>query len=219
VPDGTAAAAGRTRTTVAGPAAPVTCGTPTGTVPARAPVRRGAAVVGDRARRVAREAGAGTVGSVVATTATAAFQPDFVILALSRQDSMCFLQSRVAAPDGKTLVDVTAPPGRSPLDRRMRDLVAAYPQGTWVRACAAGDAESIYRGDIDGQPVDVFVASDDETAKVRMIELTNRSGLRALDAGGLDRARLLDEMVRLGSEISHQLAAVEGWGLKFLPSW
>ncbi|POX48609.1 GriS protein [Streptomyces sp. Ru71] len=172
-----------------------------------------------RAREVAVEAAAGAPGGVVATSPTVAFRPEFVILALNRHESVCFLQMLSEEPDGKILVDVTAPPGRSPLDGRMRDLVTAYPQARWVRACAAGDAESIFRGDIDEQPVDVFVASDDENAKVRVIELANRSGLRALDAGGLDRARLLDEMVRLGSEISHQLAAVEGWGLKFLPSW
>ncbi|MEU2659662.1 NAD(P)-binding domain-containing protein [Streptomyces sp. NPDC007325] len=101
----------------------------------------------------------------------------------------------------------------------MGDLMAAVPGASWVRACAAGDAESIYRGLIDGHPVDIFVAADDESAKIRVIELANRSGLRALDAGRLDRARVLDELTSLGREISHRLAAPEGWAIKLLPSW
>ncbi|MET9442724.1 NAD(P)-binding domain-containing protein [Streptomyces sp. NPDC006610] len=171
-----------------------------------------------RARKVAKDASAGTPGVVVAATARVSFQPDFVILAAPRAESLEALRTRADRLAGKILVEVTAPHERTGASR-MRDLVGLAPQARWVRACPAGDAASIYRGELDGQPVDVFVASDDETAKVLMVELVNRSGLRALDAGGLDRARLLDEMVRLGREISHQLAAAEGWGLKFLPSW
>ncbi|QIJ63535.1 NAD(P)-binding domain-containing protein [Streptomyces sp. JB150] len=171
-----------------------------------------------RARAVAREAAAGTPGAVVACTAHVSFQPDLVILAAPRDESAQALRTRAGTLAGKVLVEVTAPHERT-AGRRMRDLVDVAPEARWVRACPAGDAESIYRGELDQQPVDVFVASDDETAKVLMVELVNRAKLRALDAGGLDRARLLDEMVRLGREISHQLAAPEGWGLKFLPSW
>ena len=171
-----------------------------------------------RARRVARETMAGTPGVVAAATTRSALRPGLVILALDRADTLAFLRSQRRALDGKVLVEVTAPraePHRTP----MRELTAAAPAAAWVRACAAGDAESIYRGLIDGHPVDVFVAADDDSAKIRVIELANRSGLRALDAGRLDRARILDELTSLGREISHRLAAPEGWGIKLLPSW
>ncbi|MFB7863899.1 MULTISPECIES: NAD(P)-binding domain-containing protein [unclassified Streptomyces] len=186
-----------------------------------------------RARRVARETSAGAPGSVVAATVRAALQPGLVILAVDRAESLEFLRSHHGLLAGKVLVEVTAPRtdahgtdaygtgayGSEPYGTEMCDLMAAVPGASWVRACAAGDAESIYRGLIDGHPVDIFVAADDEPAKIRVIELANRSGLRALDAGTLDRARVLDELTSLGREISHRLATPEGWAIKLLPSW
>ncbi|MEV5968498.1 NAD(P)-binding domain-containing protein [Streptomyces sp. NPDC051921] len=186
-----------------------------------------------RAHRVAREAMAGTTGVVEAATVRAALRPGLVILAVDRAESLEFLRSHRRLLAGKVLVEVTAPRteaygtggcatggyGAEPYGTEMGDLTAAVPGASWVRACAAGDAESIYRGLIDGHPVDIFVAADDESAKIRVIELANRSGLRALDVGTLDRARVLDELTSLGREISHRLAAPEGWGIKLLPSW
>ncbi|MFI8826926.1 NAD(P)-binding domain-containing protein [Streptomyces sp. NPDC053431] len=186
-----------------------------------------------RARRVAREATAGSTGVVEAATVAAALRPGLVILAVDRAESLEFLRCHRRLLAGKVLVEVTAPRtdaygedargtgtyGPEPYGTEMCDLMAAVPGASWVRACAAGDAESIYRGLIDGHPVDIFVAADDEPAKIRVIELANRSGLRALDAGRLDRARVLDELTSLGREISHRLAAPEGWGIKLLPSW
>ena len=182
------------------------------------------------ARRVAREATAGSPGTVAAATARSALRPGLVILALDRAETLAFLRSQRRPLTGKVLVEATAPRpwpygtegpcgAEGPCGTGMGDLTAAAPGASWVRACAAGDAESIYRGLIDGHPVDVFVAADDEPAKIRVIELANRSGLRALDAGRLDRARILDELTSLGREISHRLAAPEGWGIKLLPSW
>ncbi|MFG3347069.1 NAD(P)-binding domain-containing protein [Streptomyces sp. NPDC048018] len=186
-----------------------------------------------RARRVARETSCGTPGSVEAVTVRAALRPGLVILAVDRAESLEFLRAHHGTLAGKVLVEVTAPRtgayGSDPsgtsayaaeaYGTEMCDLMAAAPGASWVRACAAGDAESIYRGLIDGHPVDIFVAADEESAKIRVIELANRSGLRALDAGRLDRARVLDELTSLGREISHRLAAPEGWAIKLLPSW
>ncbi|MFJ3900257.1 NAD(P)-binding domain-containing protein [Streptomyces sp. NPDC090025] len=170
------------------------------------------------ARRVAREAMAGTPGVVAVAPIRSALRPGLVILALDRAETLPFLHTHARSLTGKVLVETTAP-RTEPHGTPMADLTAAVPGAAWVRACAAGDAESIYRGLIDGHPVDVFVAADDESAKCRVIELANRSGLRALDAGRLDRAGVLDELTSLGREISHRLAAPEGWAIKLLPSW
>ena len=43
-----------------------------------------------------------------------------------------------------------------------------------------------------GQPLDVFVASDDEDAKAKVRELAESAGLRVLDAGPLAIARQLE---------------------------
>ncbi|GAA3392518.1 NAD(P)-binding domain-containing protein [Streptomyces roseoviridis] len=179
---------------------------------------RGAGHAAGRAHRVAREAVAGTPGVVEAVTPRAALRPGLVILALDRADSLEFLRRHRRTLTGKVLVEVTVPRAE-PRGTQMRELMAAVPGARWVRACAAGDAESIYRGLIDGHPVDVFVAADDDPAKIRVIELVDRSGLRALDAGRLDRAGVLDELTSLGREISHRLATPEGWAIKLLPSW
>ncbi|MET9952980.1 GriS protein [Streptomyces sp. NPDC006339] len=171
-----------------------------------------------RARRVAREAMAGTPGVVVTATTADALRPGLVFLALDRAESLEFLRRHRRTLTGKVVVELTVPRAE-PHGTAMGDLMAAAPGARWVRACAAGDAESIYRGLIDGHPVDVFVAADDDPAKIRVIELADRSGLRALDAGRLDRAGVLDELTSLGREISHRLATPEGWGIKLLPSW
>ncbi|MER7514965.1 NAD(P)-binding domain-containing protein [Streptomyces sp. NPDC126499] len=179
---------------------------------------RGAGHATGRARRVAREAMAGTPGVVTAVTPRAALRTGLVILALDRGESVEFVRRHRRTLTGKVLVEVTVPRAE-PHGTRMGDLMAAAPGARWVRACAAGDAESIHRGLIDGHPVDVFVAADDVPAKIRVIELADRSGLRALDAGRIDRAGVLDELTSLGREISHRLATPEGWAIKLLPSW
>ncbi len=172
-----------------------------------------------KARAVAAEAAAGAPGSVTPTTVDAALRPRMVVLALGWPAAMELISARTAALRGKALVDVSVPSQRDALTSGVRRLAQAAPRARWVKAFAAGDAEALFRGEMDGQPVDVFVASDDERAKVAVVELVDLSGLRAFDAGGLDNARGLEDMARLGQEMRDRLLLTAGWGFKFLPCW
>ncbi|MGH3114784.1 MAG: NADPH-dependent F420 reductase, partial [Gaiellaceae bacterium] len=49
-------------------------------------------------------------------------------------------------------------------------------------------------GKVAGQPLDVFIASDDEDAKRTVAQLVEDAGLRAVDAGPLRRARELEAL-------------------------
>ena len=68
----------------------------------------------------------------------------------------------------------------------------------------------------DGQPLDVFVCSEDQEAKRIVMELITETGFRAIDCGGNENARTLDLMVPLMIELDgrHQGDATTSW--KFL---
>lgn len=58
----------------------------------------------------------------------------------------------------------------------------------------ANDRSRLVGGKIDGQPPDVFLASDDEDAKNTVRQLVENGGLRAIDAGPLTRAHELEAL-------------------------
>ena len=61
-----------------------------------------------------------------------------------------------------------------------------------VKAFNTTFAGSLVDGQVAGQPLDVFVASDDDDAKAKVRELAESAGLRVLDAGPLAHARQLE---------------------------
>ncbi len=52
----------------------------------------------------------------------------------------------------------------------------------------------VFAGRVDGQPLDVFLAGDDLTAKNTVAQLVTDDGMRAIDAGHLEPARELEAM-------------------------
>ncbi|MBN3930680.1 NAD(P)-binding domain-containing protein [Streptomyces verrucosisporus] len=173
-----------------------------------------------KARRAAAEATTGAPGAVLASSLRNALSPSLVVLTPDREESLALVRDRSAALAEKFLVDATAPPPPGTADAAATsDLVAAAPAARWVKVLAAADADAVYSGRIDGLPIDMFVASDDEDAKVAVAEMMNMSGLRALDTGTLDKADALDAIACLARELSDRLLTTEGWGVKFLPDW
>ncbi|MDT0443826.1 NADPH-dependent F420 reductase [Streptomyces johnsoniae] len=173
----------------------------------------------DRARRAAALAVRDTPGAVRPATVAGALRPQLIVLALGWRESLGLIESRGRALAGRTLVDVTVPTGRHATANGVRALAGAAPGARWVKAFATADSRALFAGEIDRRPVDVFVASDDDRAKLSVIELVDRSGLRALDVGGLDNARVLEEMARIGQEMRERLLITGGWSFQFLPSW
>jgi len=102
---------------------------------------------------------------------------------------------------GKTVVDITNPVDFSsftPLNveagSAAAEIAQKAPGANVVKAFNTTFAGTLAAGSVAGQPLDVFVASDDEGAKAAIRELIESGGPRAVDAGGLDRAHELEAL-------------------------
>jgi hypothetical protein len=72
------------------------------------------------------------------------------------------------------------------------------PDGTCVvKAFNTTGANNMADPDYAGTPLTMFICGDDADAKSTVAELTEDLGFEAVDAGPLDRARLLEPMARL----------------------
>jgi predicted dinucleotide-binding enzyme len=143
------------------------------------------------AAELSGDARAGVVGDPIAG--------DVVVLAVwyqSVDDVLGRYDDRFA---GKTLVDITNPvdlqtfaPLTVEAGSAAQEIAAKAPGAKVVKAFNTTFAGSLVAGEVGGQPLDVFVASDDEDAKATVRELAEGGGLRVLDAGPLARARQLE---------------------------
>jgi 8-hydroxy-5-deazaflavin:NADPH oxidoreductase len=100
---------------------------------------------------------------------------------------------------GKVVVDITNPVDLNtfqPLDVEgsgAQQIAAAAPgDARVVKAFNTTFAGTLVEGEVAGQPLDVFIAGDDEDAKATVSQLAESSGLRPVDAGPLARARELE---------------------------
>lgn len=100
---------------------------------------------------------------------------------------------------GKTVVDITNPvdpESYAPLTigagSAAQEIAGKAPGAKVVKAFNTTFAGSLVEGRVGDEPLDVFVASDDEDAKATVRELAESAGLRVLDAGPLAHARQLE---------------------------
>ena len=69
---------------------------------------------------------------------------------------------------------------------------------------------------MDGQPLDVMVAGDDEAAKGAVRQLAEDGGLRAVDAGPLARAHELEALGYLHMALQEPLGSGFGSAVKLI---
>ncbi len=100
---------------------------------------------------------------------------------------------------GKTVVDITNPvdpqtyaPLTLEAGSAAQEIAQKAPGAKVVKAFNTTFAGSLVEGQVAGQPLDVFIASDDDEAKATVRELAESAGLRVLDAGPLAHARQLE---------------------------
>jgi 8-hydroxy-5-deazaflavin:NADPH oxidoreductase len=122
---------------------------------------------------------------------------------------------------GKVVVDISNPlnetfdglataPGTSAAE----EVAEAAPAGARVvKAFNTTFAGTLVEGQVAGQPLDVFIAGDDEEAKETVAQLVRDGGLRAIDVGPLERARQLEGLGFLGITLQQPL------GLNFQSAW
>lgn len=103
---------------------------------------------------------------------------------------------------GKVVVDIANPLNSSfdglataPDSSSAEDVAKAIAAGAKVvKAFNTTYAGTLVAGQVAGQPLDVFIAGDDEEAKNKVAELVKDGGMRPIDTGPLSRARQIEAM-------------------------
>ena len=103
---------------------------------------------------------------------------------------------------GKVVVDIANPLNATydglataPDSSSAEDLARAVAPGAKVvKAFNTTYAGTLVSGQVDGKPLDVFIAGDDAEAKEKVAQLVKDGGMRPVDTGSLSRARQIEGM-------------------------
>jgi predicted dinucleotide-binding enzyme len=141
---------------------------------------------------------------------------DVVVLALDYAHARQLVTDLHAALRGKVLVDPTTPwDAEIPATSAAEELALLAPSDTAI----VGAWKTTYAAELDAarpdEPHDTFVCGDDSRAKARVRALVGATGFRALDAGALSQARVLEGMCRMMGPMGKTLGAAPG----AVPAW
>ena len=122
---------------------------------------------------------------------------------------------------GKVVVDISNPLNQTfdalataPGTSAAEEVATSASAGTRVvKAFNTTFSGTLVEGQVAGQPLDVFIAGDDEEAKETVAQLVRDGGLRAIDVGPLERARQLEGLGFIGITLQQPL------GLNFQSAW
>jgi NADPH-dependent F420 reductase len=125
---------------------------------------------------------------------------------------------------GKVVVDITNPvdlntftPLSVQAGSAAQEIADAAPDDARVvKAFNTTFAGTLVEGQVAGQPLDVFIAGDDEDAKAVVRQLVEGGGLRAVDAGPLARARELEALGYLHMALQQPLDTGFGSAVKVI---
>lgn len=127
---------------------------------------------------------------------------DVVVLALWYGTNIEVAKQLADKLQGKTVVDIANPVNSTydglvtaPDSSSAEDVAkAAGSQTNVVKAFNTTYASTLREGQVAGQPLDVFIAGDDQEAKNKVAQLVKDAGLRPVDAGPLSMAREIEGM-------------------------
>lgn len=154
---------------------------------------------------------------------------DVVVLAVPYTEAPHVVREYADQLGGTVIVDPTNPVDFSrvePLDSAWigpfgsgGQLIASEaPAGAgFVKAFNTNFAGPLLAGHVGGEPLDVFIAGDDQEAKARVSQLVSTGGLRPIDAGHLVRARELEAMALLHMEIQGSRSTRFASAIKVIP--
>lgn len=158
---------------------------------------------------------------VTASPADAAASSDVVVLASWFRANLEVARQLAPALDGKIVVDISNPlnegydglvtePGTSAAETIRAVL---RPRTRVIKAFNTTFAGTLVPGQVNGHPLDVFIAGDDADAKNVVASLVRSGGLNVIDVGDLSRARLLEAMALLGITLQSRLGTgfMSGW--------
>ena len=148
---------------------------------------------------------------------------DIVVLAVPYPAVVDVLEQRGDTLAGKVVVDVTNPLNFETFDAltvpadgsATAEIAAALPRSQVLKAFNTTFAATLAAGEVGPLPTTVLVAGDDADAKARLADVITASGLRALDAGDLRRARELEAIgfVQITLAASEQVPWTGGFGV------
>ncbi len=124
----------------------------------------------------------------------------------------------------KIVVDITNPvdfttmsPAVAPGTSGAEEIAKVAPAGAKVvKAFNTTFAGTLVAGQVAGQPLDVFIARDDADAKSTLSQVIEAGGLRAIDAGSLQRARQQEALGLLHMALQSTLNTGFGSAVKIL---
>jgi 8-hydroxy-5-deazaflavin:NADPH oxidoreductase len=125
---------------------------------------------------------------------------------------------------GKVIVDIANPLNSTydglataPDSSSAEDLAKVLAPGAKVvKAFNTTYAGTLVAGQVDGRPLDVFIAGDDAEAKAKVAQLVRDGGMRPIDTGALNRARQIEGMQLLHIVTQGTLGTNWGSAIKIL---
>ena len=125
---------------------------------------------------------------------------DVVILAVYYAAVRDVLAQRAEQLAGKVVVDITNPVNVETFDGLVvpadgsaaAEIAAALPSAKVLKAFNTTFAATLASGKVGSETTTVLIAGDDADAKALLAGIVTAGGLRAIDAGGLKRARELE---------------------------
>jgi 8-hydroxy-5-deazaflavin:NADPH oxidoreductase len=150
---------------------------------------------------------------------------DVVVLAVWYEPATSLVAERGDQLAGKVVVDITNPVDTATFDGLVtpadssaaEEIARKMPEGVQVvKAFNTTFAGTLVDGEVDGQPLDVFIAGDDEAAKDTVAELVKSGGLRPIDAGSLKRARELEALGFLHMAVQDNLGTGYGSAVRIV---
>lgn len=147
---------------------------------------------------------------------------DVVILAVPYKE-IAAIAEQYGGFDKKLVVDITNPvdfdtfqlipePGNSGAE----EIAKLMSRASVVKAFNTNLAGTLEAGSVEGKPLDVFIAGDDEAAKEKVSELVESSDMRPIDVGPLANSRHLEGFGLIQMTVQDQIGTNWMSALKFL---
>lgn len=179
-------------------------------------------LVGDKSETVQKAAkeleGAAKNGAQVSTATLEKVQPgDLTVLALRYGTNTQVVKQLGSKLNDKVVVDIANPLNSTydglataPDSSSAEEVAKAAPDAKVLKAFNTTFAGTLNAGKVAGQPLDVFIAGDDQGAKEKFGQLIEDAGLRPVDVGPLERSRYLEGLQLLHIVAQNTLGT--NWG-------
>ncbi|XVU28703.1 NADPH-dependent F420 reductase [Actinoplanes sp. CA-054009] len=146
--------------------------------------------------------GGNTVETFTSSDAAKPVTGDIVVLAVPHAAVAGIIAERADQLAGKVVVDITNPVDFATFDDLVvpadssatAGIASALPTSRVVKAFNTNFAGTLVAGTNGADPTAVLIAGDDADAKALLAGVVTAAGLRAVDAGGLKRARELESL-------------------------